>query len=194
MLYYHQITKVINVEDDEGAGTTTPPTMVNGIDEANLFKDSTTVPCAEGTTEVRDDTGYNEGTAIPVKLCSLPNTTENGKPSLVNSRASGAVVAMFDQMKKDLSLDSIAINDSFRTMAEQQALRASLGSQAAPPGYSNHQMGYAFDVNMGMVNYKKDVNTSYPGNRIWEWLKTNAGKYHFSQYAAEGWHWSVNGK
>jgi hypothetical protein len=194
MLYYHQITKVINVEDDEGAGTTTPPTMVNGIDEANLFKDSTTVACAAGTTEMRDDTGYNEGTAIPVKLCSLPNTTENGKPALVNSRASGAVVAMFDQMKKDLSLDSIAINDSFRTMAEQQALRASLGSQAAPPGYSNHQMGYAFDVNMGMVNYKKDVNTSYPGNRIWEWLKTNAGKYHFSQYAAEGWHWSVNGK
>lgn len=174
-----------------------------GIDEANLYNDSTSIPCAAGTEDAGTDTGYNKGTPVPIKLCKLPNTYDTekgGAEGLVNSRASGAALAMFDQMKKDLGLSKVALNDSFRTMAEQQAAYAQYGSgQAAQPGYSNHQMGFAFDINMGSANggnssgYSAGVNTSYPGNPVWEWLKANASKYHYSQLSSEGWHWSVTG-
>ncbi len=173
------------------------------VDDANLFNDSTTVSCAPGTQDAGTETGYNHGTAIPIRLCSLPNaylTEKNNSPALVNSRASGVAYAMFNQMKTDLHLGSVALNDSFRTMAEQQAEYAKYGSpQAAQPGYSNHQMGYAFDVNMGSANggnssgYSAGTNTSYPGNPVWEWLKAHASQYHFSQLSSEGWHWSING-
>jgi hypothetical protein len=173
------------------------------VDDANLFNDSTTVACAAGTQDAGTDTGYNHGTAIPIRLCSLPNAylnEKNNSPALVNSRASGVALAMFNQMKTDLHISSVSLNDSFRTMAEQQAEFAKYGSpQAAQPGYSNHQMGYAFDVNMGSANggnssgYSAGVNTSYPGNPVWEWLKAHASQYHFSQLSSEGWHWSING-
>lgn len=106
---------------------------------------------------------------------------------------------MFEQMKTDLGISTVTINDSFRTMAEQQEAKATYGSQAADPGFSNHQMGFALDINMGSANagtatsYVMNVNNSYPGNKPWEWLVANASKYHFSQFSKEGWHWSING-
>ncbi|MFZ1301898.1 MAG: M15 family metallopeptidase [Candidatus Microsaccharimonas sp.] len=197
-----QSIQSINGEDDGESTTATAADAT--IDMATLMDDSTQVGCAVSTDEVRNDTGYNNGTAIPIKLCSLPNTYETdpdkgGRAGIVNSRASGAVLAMFDQMKKDLSLDRIALNDSFRTYDEQVRAREKYKSQAALPGYSNHQMGVAFDINMGSENggnatgYSKNVNTSYPGNRVWEWLQTNAGTYGFKQLPSEGWHWSATG-
>ncbi len=184
-------------DTEEGSGPSSVASV--NIDEANLFNDSTSIACAAGTTDAGTNTGYNSGKPIPVRLCSMPNTVYDGKPGLVNSRASGAAYAMFEQMKTDLGLSVVTLNDSFRTMAEQQQAKAEYGDQAADPGYSNHQMGYAFDVNMGSANggnsssYSAGVNTSYPGNKVWEWLKANASKYHFSQYSREGWHWSING-
>lgn len=171
------------------------------VDEANLFTDSTSIACATGTESVGMNTAYNKGKPINIQVCALPNTvlSTKGTPALVNSRASGVAYTMFEQMRADLGLERITINDSFRTMAEQQEAKRIYKGQAATPGYSNHQMGFAFDINMGRENggsatsYSMNVNSSYPGNPVWEWLKANAGKYHFFQYAPEGWHWSING-
>jgi hypothetical protein len=61
-------------------------------------------------------------------------------------------------------------------------------------------MGYAFDINMGAANggngnsYRVNVNKSYPGNPVYEWLVANASKYHFKQLPSEGWHWSIDGR
>ena len=201
-IYYmdHQIENMLSGNDEEESSTATTTTAGLTVDEPNLFTDSTQVACAPGTTEVRNDTGYKSGSPIPVKLCSLPNTKlHNGSPALVNSRASGVAYAMFEQMKTDLGISTVTINDSFRTMAEQQEAKAAYGSQAADPGFSNHQMGFALDINMGSANagtatsYVMNVNNSYPGNKPWEWLVANASKYHFSQFSKEGWHWSING-
>lgn len=201
-IYYmdHQIENMLSGNDEEESSTATTTTAGLTVDEPNLFTDSTQVTCAPGTTEVRNDTGYKSGSPIPVKLCSLPNTKlHNGSPALVNSRASGVAYAMFEQMKTDLGISTVTINDSFRTMAEQQEAKAAYGSQAADPGFSNHQMGFALDINMGSANagtatsYVMNVNNSYPGNKPWEWLVANASKYHFSQFSKEGWHWSING-
>ncbi|HWT39969.1 MAG TPA: M15 family metallopeptidase, partial [Dongiaceae bacterium] len=188
-----------NTDQDSSSSAGTGSTTV---DEANLFNDSTSIACAPGTEDAGNDTGYNQGKPIPIHLCKLPNTylTDKNTPGLVNARASGVALAMFDQMKKDLGLSTVALNDSFRTMAEQEQARAEYGTQAAEPGYSNHQMGYAFDINMGSANggnsssYSAGVNTSYPGNPVWEWLSAHASTYHFSQYSREGWHWSIDGR
>lgn len=189
-----------NTDKEESSSTSTAAGAT--VDEENLFNDSTQIGCAPGTTEARNDTGYKQGNPIPVKLCVLPNTilTDTREPALVNSRASGVAYAMFEKMKADLGLDVIALNDSFRTMAQQEEAKRIYGGGAASPGYSNHQMGYAFDVHMGGENktgqspgYSAGVNTSYPGNKVWEWLKANAGTYHFMQLPSEGWHWSING-
>jgi hypothetical protein len=185
-------------EDEEASG---PSSVANlEVDEANLFTDSSSIACAAGTESAGINTGYRQGKPITIQVCKLPNTAlQSGGPALVNSRASGVAYAMFEKMRTDLGIEKVTLNDSFRTMAEQQEAKATYGGQAATPGWSNHQMGYAFDVNMGAANggnssgYRMNVNTSYPGNKVWEWLKANASTYHFSQYAPEGWHWSING-
>jgi hypothetical protein len=197
LLDYQQI-QMIN-GDDEG-GSAAPAVADTTVDEANLFNDSTAVACAAGTTDAGKDTGYNKGTAVPLQMCALPNAKKVGQPAIVNSRASGVAFAMFEQMKTDLGLEYVTLNDAFRTMADQQSLFARYGSpQAARPGMSNHQMGFALDINMGSLNggnsgsYRVNVNSSYPGNKVYEWLVANASKYHFSQLKSEGWHWSING-
>lgn len=174
------------------------------IDMAHAFEDSTSVGCAPGTTEIRNDTGYNNGQPIPIKLCSIPGTIQGpsdgtfppgkaGAPGMVNSRASGAALAMFTQMKTDLGLGSVPLNDSFRTYAEQEANVAIYGGQAAPAGYSNHQMGYAFDMGGGGCSYSSGI-TSCPSSAIWTWLSNNASKYGFQQLSREWWHWSIDGR
>lgn len=174
------------------------------IDMAHAFEDSTSVGCAPGTTEIRNDTGYNNGQPIPIKLCSIPGTLQGpsdgtfppgkaGAPGMVNSRASGAALAMFTQMKTDLGLGSVPLNDSFRTYAEQEANVAIYGGQAAPAGYSNHQMGYAFDMGGGGCSYSSGI-TSCPSSAIWTWLSNNASKYGFQQLSREWWHWSIDGR
>jgi len=205
MLVDYQEYQLVN-GNDVGTGTKPATAATSTIDMSAVMEDSTGVDCAPGTDFVRDDVGYNQGTAVPVKLCSLPNTYEtdprkNGAAGLVNSRASGAALAMFEGLRTSVGVDRIALNDSFRTMAEQEEARAVYGGQAAKPGFSNHQMGLAFDINMGSANngncngycYTMNVNTSYPGNKVWEWLTANAGANDFKQLPSEGWHWSATG-
>lgn len=191
-----QIELGMSGEDVDTSPTTAPSTVSDAsVDEAALFTDGSSVQCAAGTVDKGISTGYRSGKPVTIRTCELSNT--NG--ALVNSRASGVAYAMFEKMRTDLGLNSITVTDSYRTMATQQRLKARYGAQAAAPGYSNHQMGFAFDINMGSANggnatgYVMNVNSSYPGNKVWEWLKANAATYHFSQYSPEGWHWSING-
>ncbi|MES2630728.1 MAG: M15 family metallopeptidase [Patescibacteria group bacterium] len=201
----YQDSQILNGNDVIADESTTTSVAGATIDMDALFKDSTSIGCAPGTTEIRNDMGYNGGVEIPVKLCAMPNTYETdprkgGAPGTVNSVASGAAYAMFEEMRIFLKVDRIGLNDSFRTYAEQEEAKRVYGSGAADPGYSNHQLGAAFDINMGYINggnsssYSANVNTSYPGNPVWEWLNANAGKYGFKQLSWEGWHWSATGQ
>ena len=203
--YLHYLDQRIELgmsgEDNEEPSSSEPSTVTNTtVDEANLYTDSSSIACATGTSDKGVSTGYKSGKPVTIRICELSNTAlSSGGGAQVNARASGVAYSMFEQMRTDLSLEKVAINSSYRTMAEQVAAKAKYGDGAARPGYSNHQMGFAFDINMGAANggnatgYTKGVNVSYPGNKVWEWLRTNATKYHYSQYAPEGWHWSING-
>jgi hypothetical protein len=91
----------------------------------------------------------------------------------------------------------------YRTFDEQVALRGENGcpdtytssastcdTPTARPGESNHEEGIAIDFD-GID--KKGRNCTNPGNKYWDWLKTNASRYGFTQLSNECWHWSVGG-
>lgn len=188
-----QLERMMNGYDDEEGGGMSAPAGID-MDLDKIFEDSTNIPCGAGTTEVRNDDGYNKGVKVPIKVCSI-DIAQAGTE--VNSRSSAASAALMKKMKEDLKIEGeVKINSSFRTMATQQSLYASMGSpQAAPPGFSNHQMGLALDFNMGdaygwsTCGYTAGTG-SCPGSKVWVWLKENASSFGFKQYSAEYWHWS----
>lgn len=160
------------------------------IDMDNLDKDSTHVACAPGTKEIRNDTGYRQGKAVPIKLCEVTNLPQsqgfgshNGHAS-INSRASGAVYAMVAAAKQD-GVNMSAVS-TFRTMADQRSLCPCDGSSVAIPGYSNHQLGVAIDFGGSGELMDK-------GNPMWKWLSNNASKFDYKPYTREDWHWSPYG-
>lgn len=192
------------------------------IDVAKLFEDSSDISCAEGTKDLGVHTGYHDSKGVKIRLCAvegMKSTSEDSTPGnehyvdgangnvMVNSRISKNFVRMVNAAKDDGV--PMSANSSFRSMKHQEQLcngnsacRSGNYSTVAKPGTSNHQMGIAIDFAManqskyslstGNCVHKNGVCTA-PGDKVWEWLKKNAGKYGFKQYKAEFWHWSPNG-
>lgn len=196
----YQIVQSINGEDDESAA----PSAVAGasIDMDNLYEDSTGVACATNTLDKGTNTGYVNGRAFNIRLCALPNSDEPSKPdgmALVNSRVSGAVYAMLEQMKKDIKVDKIPFVDSYRSPEEQQSAinRCGLysnGGCAAAQGYSNHQSGVAldFEYNNKYCVHSRGILTC-PASPYWTWLNEHAKDFGYKNTVDEWWHWSPTG-
>jgi hypothetical protein len=192
------------------------PGKAERVDAATVFNDSTSIPCAPGTTDLGVHDGYHQSVKIPVRLCAvdnLPNSSTESNPSssyyirngkvgakghaIVNSRVSGPMQAMVRDMKA--AGVSVRAFSTYRSMERQQALCAKDSGcprgdyrLQARPGTSNHQMGVAIDFTMPQT---KDAGASCaapasnPNNAVWKWLSAHAGNYGFKQYAAESWHW-----
>lgn len=83
---------------------------------------------------------------------------------------------------------NISITDTYRSFAEQVAIKKSRGFWAATPGTSNHGWGLAMDLGGG-------INTF--GSAQHQWMQANAPKYGWVHppWAAQGgrkpeaWHW-----
>ena len=83
----------------------------------------------------------------------------------------------------------VAINDAFRTYADQKILHDGYVNklpgynQAAEPGKSKHQSGVAFDINV----------PGGAGNPAYEWLIQNAPQRGFVRTVSnEPWHWEYD--
>jgi hypothetical protein len=191
-------------QDDqyEGGTDTNPATSADAnIDTNDLYKSSVGVACALGTRDIGVYDGYTNGQAVKIRLCAIPGFPSTGEESnggygvsgangqaVVNSRVSGAVLAMIKAAKAaGLSLSA---RSTFRTMSHQQALFASDPdpTRVARPGYSNHQMGLAIDF-QGLSSSPGPA----PGNSVWDWLSKNADNFGYKNYPAEAWHWSPTG-
>jgi hypothetical protein len=189
-------------EDTVDGEAATSDVAGTAIDIDNLYKDSTAVACAVNTIDKGLSTGYNNGTAFPIRICALPNSDEpskDGGMAIVNSRVSGAAYAMFEQMKKDIGVEKIPFGDSFRSPEEQQAAindcgLYSNGGCAAAQGYSNHQSGVAldFEYTNAYCSHSRGIVTC-PASPFWTWLKTNGEKFGFKNGVDEWWHWSPTG-
>ena len=75
----------------------------------------------------------------------------------------------------------------------------------APPGYSEHQTGLAFDLNLIAGEENGDGNIIYDGNDIYSWINANCSRYGFivrypegkediTGYEAEPWHFRYVGE
>lgn len=191
------------------AGGAPPATTPAGstLDMTNLFDDSTAIACAPGTNDIGVQDGYRDGSIVKIRLCTIPGFPSSSQESnggfgvtgangnvIVNSRASGAVLAMFKAAGTDGV--NLAASSSFRTMAHQQQICSGNSlcisgdyTKVAKPGTSNHQMGLAIDFAGGLTDGPGPI----PGNAFWNWLSQNAGIYGYKNYPSESWHWSPTG-
>ncbi len=123
-------------------------------------------------------TAYVRGSPRSIRVNPIPNG------EFLRSDAAKSYNKMYAAARKQGI--TLAVNDGFRSMSEQQYLynlyKSGRGNVAAPPGYSNHQNGIATDIQVGGW-----------GTSTFNWLARNAGRYGFSN--AEGrsvnepWHW-----
>jgi hypothetical protein len=179
--------------------------------------DTSTIPCAAGTNE-RDEriAAFSNGQSFFIKTCDI----EGG--FTVNSQLSGPM----DSLVKEATAAGLTLGSagSFRSMDDQigvyerwcssagvtptpppypKASRSDYQScpGASPPGYSNHQMGFAIDFTCSGTTIPQSYADAQ-SNRCFVWLQQNAGKFGLYEFGKgqnrdrsgyEAWHWSVDG-
>ncbi len=174
------------VSDDQEAGS---PDNVRPLNVGWTLKPNTNysnIPCAAGTTETRTYTHPLHKYAI--KLCKPA-----GQSQEVASIISQNVVNMFNDAKS--ANVTLRIASGFRSYEEQQAVRASKGGIAAPPGVSQHERGLAIDLNTNCGKSPSGCRSSR-SSAVFNWLDANASKYGFhvlEKNNPEAWHWSTSG-
>jgi|GEM_PF-587519 len=181
------------------------------------YTSSVDIACATGTNDLGIQDAYHEGVLIKMRLCALPNLPSGSGESapgnqyyiadangmgIVNSRVSGAWLALINDAK-DAGI-TLSASSTFRTMAHQQALCAANSlcsgnppkyTAVAQPGNSPHQAGVAIDfANMGgsASSGRTCATRQTWDSDAWRWLRDNASRYGFKQYANEAWHWDAS--
>lgn len=135
-----------------GAGITDAGTVQLGpngeaVNIPYLTQSSVSLKCPPGTTDAGTDEGWYEGKMVMIRLCAVDGETQaNGNPVIVNATAAQNFLNFLADMKGqgfDLNFTS-----SFRSMAKQESIYGSSPGNAARPGWSNHQFGMAFDMQL----------------------------------------------
>lgn len=132
--------------------------------QAQLEAPDTAVACPDGTTDLGIHTGGVNGGKVPIRLCSVTGTVCTGtdcRKGSLDGLARGEVVV--NAMIAPFFMSWIAqvreaglnptFNSSYRSWASQVSLQ---GPNAARPGWSNHQMGYAVDINGLPGGYRRN--------------------------------------
>lgn len=176
--------------------------------------DTTDVPCAPGTTDGGVVSAYNDGVEFKIRVCTAGGIK-------VNSQISGSIKLMLDAA----TAAGVALSGGgFRTLQDQVGIynshcdaanltptpppypKASAGDYtkcpgAAPPGYSNHEMGFAIDFSCAGTLIPQSY-TAASSNACFTWLLANGGTYGLFEFGRgasrekvgyEAWHWSVDG-
>jgi D-alanyl-D-alanine carboxypeptidase/Peptidase family M23 len=147
---------------------------------------------------------YDE--ADPSRLTGTPTNYSVGGSEKLDKDAA----ADFDRMRSDASADGVDLNivsgyrsvDSQKELWDRQVAKRGSESEAAhvsaPPGYSEHHTGYAFDVGSGR---SVNLDSGFAKTPAYKWLKKKAKNYGFKQSFTgssgvqnEPWHWSYVGK
>ncbi len=158
------------------------PPSEEGRVESRPIESADDVALKAGSVDcaARTDTGYDAGSAFRITVVHV-----DGKPVEVQTANA------FARLRDAAGADGVHIRvvSGFRTHAEQsylyydcyRACRCNHCNLAAAPGYSNHQSGYALDL-----------NTEEPG--VLRWLNRNAARYGFVRTVpSEDWHWEYTG-
>ncbi len=206
-----------SIYSQQNTASQTPATGVNDLTNKTYLQSSSVGDsCAAGTTDLGAHDGYVQGKVVKITLCAvsgLPSTDAESNPSspyyiqganglaIVNARASKNVKQMVDAMIA--AGLNISATSTFRSNERQTQLFYSLGPKiAAPPGTSNHQMGYAIDFRISPGDQGANKKCVFVGGvctppsdpyGLYKWLTANAATYQYKQYNAEFWHWEAVG-
>ncbi len=128
-------------------------------------------------------TGYKRGTPTIIEVREIP-----GEPGMYLQSSPVDVWSKFVQMKASAARERIPldVNSAFRTNIRQAELyedyQDGTGNIAARPGYSNHQMGLAADI---QVNGRPSVLA---------WLRSNGPDFGFNETVRnDTLHWEYTG-
>ena len=143
----------------------------------------------------------------PNDLVELTNTYAYGNDQSLRKDAYDSFISMFNSAKKDNV--TLIVNSSYRPFNEQEQIyhdytkwygEEDADKIAARPGYSEHQTGYALDIQ----SYNTNRN-NFEDSDAYKWLDNNAYKYGFilrypkdkeylTGYDYESWHFRYVGK
>ncbi|MDQ3158522.1 MAG: M15 family metallopeptidase [bacterium] len=208
--------------DSQVASSTVSPVNPGSPNDGGVIigdpgADSSSIACAAGTTDlgVTQD-AYSGGNKVSARLCAIPgfkSKSDESNPgttfyvdgadgnAIVNSRVSGAWLALFEAAKADgLTLAAVS---SYRTYAHQDALcnddagcSSGTYNAVAKPGRSNHQAGHAVDLDDASFGGAGPGSTTCANkqttdSRTYKWMELNAKKFGIGQLANESWHWDA---
>jgi hypothetical protein len=189
-LYY----KLFVQSDSKGSGAgenepDVPPATGDCANIDNLLY----TPKGCGTVKA---TGYSKGSPYRIQLSELPL-----QPGFYAQSYPTNAWAAFQRLYNAANKAgfTLKVNSSFRTMARQIKFRKDNCTPGLPTGrfipckpltaqagFSNHQEGTAFDIQVGPQ-----------GSSVWNWLRANAGRYGFidnggtfGKKGYEPWHWT----
>lgn len=123
--------------------------------------------------KITAEMGFQKGAPTPIYVAHLDSETA------IEIRTAVA----FHQMQQQARTRGVplTVNSGFRTMAQQKEAYYDYcfegGPLAARPGNSNHQLGYAVDINVKPKG-------------VYSWLNRNAARHGFLRAVrSERWHW-----
>ncbi|GAB2471375.1 M15 family metallopeptidase [Xylanimonas ulmi] len=167
-------------------------TNIVGVDSGGMQTGGTVVYANEGSTFVDTNPlrnawgGYQNGQILAASLC--PIATATGQQATCDAVA--AFANLNAAYRQTFGRD-ITVTDSYRSYADQVAIKVAKGNLAATPGYSNHGWGLAFDLGGGIDDYDSEQ---------YAWMKANGSRFAFFHPTwaepespdftkAEPWHW-----
>ncbi len=182
-------------------------------------RDTTAILCATGTRTVDENAlGFRNGEEYRIRTCEYEG-------AVVNSQISAAVKSLIDDARAAGANITFTGGGGggFRTMDGQVAIYESHCSSGgytptpgpypkpledyqscpggAPPGYSNHQLGLALDIECNEVLLPRAYSEALD-NECFNWLVSNASSYGLYEFGRgqdrdsegyEAWHWSIDG-
>ena len=184
-----------------------------GVSFEIIEGDTTDIPCQGNILDEADVVGYKDGAAYNIKICQIAMPNGSAGP-WVNSQISGA----YSQMAISAYATGVSVDGSgYRTNEGQMDARIrncpSITSRDDPdmnrnvacnpptaiPGHSNHQMGFAVDMDDIPVSCPTEIQVNgerfcqNPNNTTWQWLTAHASSFGLYQLSSETWHWSIDG-
>lgn len=150
-------------------------------DEAGVLLTSNDLPVVSALLPDCDpefDRATSNGRLSSDQLCSLWGTGEQLRPD-----AAIAFAELNERFRTEFGTD-LCLADTYRTIAEQYATKATRGYLAATPGTSMHGLGLAIDL-----------CRTHASGRYFQWLSEHAGTFGYwnpdwaktTKY--EPWHW-----
>lgn len=177
--------------------TTTTDTAVTVPGQSSTVSSTTSATAANGERTdivVKNGITYVQGIMIANKSYPLPATYAPG----LQKEAMDA----FNEMQIAAAKDKISlkISSGFRSYATQKTLydkyvardgKAAADRYSARPGYSEHQTGYAMDINMASTKFDNTPEAKWLAENCWKYgfiLRYPKGKENITGYMYESWH------